>query len=362
MQLQELIVKDIQAKGAISFHDYMETCLYYPELGYYTSAKAQIGPEGDYYTSCSIGNVFGVMLAEQLREMWHLTGEGEFTIVEYGAGNGSLCHDILDHLMKYPIMYDRLRYCIIEKSAAMRAREKAHLCEKVSWLDHIDEIKGFTGCVLSNELVDNLAVHKVVMADGLMETFVEYRGGGFRETLRPAGQELVNYFRELDVQLPGGYTTEINLEATEWIKEIANTIGTGYVITIDYGYTSAELYNLQRHKGTMRCYNMHRLNDNPYINIGKQDITAHVNFTALYHWGLKHGLSGSGFTDQANFLADLGIDKYLGQRENNPAELRKNMQVRNRLLGDMGSKFKVLVQEKNVNRGTLSGLRHMATA
>ncbi|MBS1587175.1 MAG: SAM-dependent methyltransferase [Bacteroidetes bacterium] len=360
MQLYDIITRDLQVNGPISFHDYMDTCLYYPELGYYTSPGPQIGPEGDFYTSCSLGSVFGVMLAEQLKEMWQLTGEKEFTIVEYGAGNGFLCHDILDRLSNYPALYEKLNYCIIEKSAAMRAREKAHLDGKVSWLNSIDEVKGFTGCVLSNELVDNLAMHKVVTGDQLMETFVEYDNGCIRETLRPAGEALVDYFRELRVQLPKGYTTEVNLEATEWMKEIATAMGTGFILTIDYGYTSAELYNTERSGGTMRCYNMHKMNGNPYINIGKQDITAHVNFTALYHWGLKHGLKGSGFTDQANFLADLGIDKYMRQNETNPAELRKNLQIRNRLLGDMGSKFKVLVQEKNVRCGNLSGLRHLA--
>jgi len=358
VQLGEIIINKLHEQNCLSFHDYMEMCLYYPELGYYTSTKNKIGPQGDYYTSSSVGAAFGTMIAEQITEMWHLLGKGIFTVVEYGAGTGYLCHDILDHLNANKQLYDNLNYCIIEKSPAMRAKEKEHLCDKVTWLNNIGEIKGFTGCVLSNELVDNLAVHRVSMDEELMEIFVYHDGKEFKEVMHPASEELKKYFNTLQVELPQGYKTEINLEATTWIKEIAEAMHKGYVLTIDYGYPSTELYRPYRKDGTMVCYNKHKMNTNPYIDIGIQDITTHVNFTALYQWGLMHGLNGSGFIDQAHFLLGLGLDSYLRKQETDAQKLRESLFIQNKLLGDMGDKFKVLIQEKGTAGKTLRGLKY----
>ncbi len=359
MQLSDIIKNEILKKGPISFHDYMEMCLYYPELGYYTSVKDKIGPQGDYYTSSCLSTIFGTLVAEQLTEMWRLLGEGDFTIVEYGAGMGQLCHDILQSLKDDEPFYKKLNYCIIEKSPTMRAKEKAHLVEKVNWIDSINEINGFTGCVLSNELVDNLAVHRVAMGDELMEIFVTYDEGRFTEILMPASDELKGYFEELHVRLPKGYQTEINLEATDWVRNIAGGMGKGYVLTIDYGYPSRDLYHPYRKEGTMVCYNKHRVNYSPYIDIGRQDITTHVNFTALYHWGLKYGLNGCGFTDQAHFLLALGFEDQLKKMQEPDAyrNYQKNQFLKNTLLNDMGRKFKVLIQEKEAPKKKLKGLQ-----
>ncbi len=359
MFLSDIITEKILSEGPISFHDFMDMCLYYPGLGYYTSTKDKIGKKGDYYTSPSLTPAFGATIGRQLEEMWRLLGEPEFTVVEYGAGMGFLCHDILEFLKSNNAFYDKLNYCIIEKSPAMREKATLHLPEKVRWYDSIADLGTITGCVLSNELLDNFAVHRVVMAEELMEIFVDHRNG-FVEILQPASRELKDYFSELDVTLPTGYCTEVNLEATKWIREIAGALEKGYVLTIDYGYASHELYREYRCRGTLMCYNRHKINDHPYSNIGEQDITTHVNFSALHHWGMKNGLNSCGFTDQAHFLLSLGFEDHFKKKglENNDLDGGKIAFLLHTLLVDMGSKFKVLIQEKGAAERKLSGLRY----
>lgn len=360
MLLSEIIIQRIQKEGPISFHDFMEMSLYYPELGYYTSAQDKIGKKGDYYTSSDLTPIFGAMIGRQLEEMWSILGEKAFTIVEYGAGTGSLCHDILDFLKKNEKLYDKLNYCIIEKSPVMRKMEKTHLHEKVSWYDSIQDIPEITGCILSNELVDNFSVHQVVMEDELMEVFVDYKNG-FVEFLKPTQKALTDYMAELKVVLPKGFRTEINLEATEWIKQIAISLKKGYVITIDYGYPSSMLYSERKSFGTLICYNKHRINDHPYNDIGEQDITSHVNFSALCHWGLKNGLECCGFTDQAHFLLALGFKDFTRKTEEKGLDIihlaKKEAFLTHTILVDMGSKFKVLIQQKGIPKQELLGLK-----
>jgi len=260
MELSELIRQRIRENGPVSFRDFMETALYHPEQGYYMAKREKIGASGDFYTSCCLGPVFGAMIGKQLAEMWQLSGDAEFTVVEFGAGDGTLCHDILDYFREHTSLYDGLRYVIIEKSPFMREKEKAHLPEKVCWHEGLDTIGAFTGCVLSNELVDNLAVHQVVMQDELMEVFLDDRDG-LMEVLKPAGVALNDYFDALDVRLPAGYRTEVNLEAKDWLKKISLYLRKGYVMTIDYGYLSEDLYKPSRSRGTLLCYNRHQVNE-----------------------------------------------------------------------------------------------------
>lgn len=357
--LTPIIIARIHSAGPISFHDYMELCLYHPQFGYYTSASEKIGAGGDFFTSSSVTHLFGAMLARQFREMWQIAGGGHFTIVEYGAGTGKLCHDILSYLSTDPEFYDSLDYCIIEKSAAMRESEQRSLPTKVRWAGSISELGKFTGCVFCNELLDNFAIHKVVMKDRLMEVFVDY-DGEFREVLAPANDALVNYFAELGVVLPDGFCTEVNLEAIAWIKEISESLDKGYLLTIDYGHTSAELYSDRRREGTLLCFYRHEMNDRPFHQPGRQDITSHVNFSALQHWGNRYGLAVCGYTNQANFLRGLRWEEYameeLMKRGANYIELRKHSILKYTLMVDMGHKFKVLIQRKGVGDTELSGL------
>jgi SAM-dependent MidA family methyltransferase len=312
-----------------------------------------------------MSDIFGHVIAKQLEEMWQLTGKTDFTIVEYGGGMGCLCIDILAQLKSNKAFYKKLKYCIIEKSEAMRSKEqdainKTSIPEKVYWYNSIDEIAPFTGCVIANEVVDNFAVHKIVMSENaMMEVFVGHNNG-FVEVLRPAPAVLKDYFRNLNVELPGGFCTEVNLQAIDWIKNISSSLNKGFVLTLDYGYPSAELYKSHRRMGTIVCYNKHTVNDLPYENIGRQDITAHVNFSALNVWGIKNGLAHCGFTNQSQFLLSLGLAEHLRKIEEKEAgnfEVRKKLSLIHNLLLSMGKKMKVLVQQKGLNNPFLSGLK-----
>jgi SAM-dependent MidA family methyltransferase len=360
MELTEIIRQRIRKEGPVPFHDFMEMALYHPEQGYYMAPQDRIGKNGDFYTSSSLGPVFGAMIGKQLEEMWHLTGETRFTIVEYGAGTGVLCHDILDYLKDNSRLYDHVHYAIIEKSPAMREKEKMHLLEKVGWYDSIQDLSGITGCILSNELVDNFPVHQVVMEDELMEVFVDDQDG-FVELLKPASQMIRDYLADLNVVLPKGYRTEVNLAAIQWIAVVAASLKRGYIITIDYGYSSEGLYKPCQSQGTLLCYHQHHINDQPFQQVGKQDITAHVNFSALCHWGLRAGLTCCGLTSQAQFLLALGFKEYLRNtsvQTGNIAQLAlQEVMLTRTLLVDMGRKFKVLIQQKGMPDAELSGLR-----
>lgn len=352
MPLQQLIIDTIRQEGPLSFRDFMEMALYHPAQGYYCAPREKTGEKGDFYTSAYLTGLFGEMIAGQLEEMWGLLGRQPFTIVECGAGTGLLCRDILRRLKTNEELFRGLQYIIIEKSGWMRQKEKELLSaegwlSKLRWEDSIRNLPPVTGCILSNELVDNFAVHQVIMEDELMEVFVGY-DAGFTEILRPASPELKDYFRELQISLPKGFRAEANLEATEWIRDVATALEKGFVLTIDYGCSAPDLYS--RRTGTLACYHKHRVHHCPYDFVGEQDITTHVNFSALDHWGRRHGLDYCGYTNQTRFLQGLGLTSYLRRLEPSGRQLRT-------LLFDMGTLFKVLIQRKGIGRVFLSGLQ-----
>lgn len=357
MSLSEIIIKEIQKNGPISFRDFMEMALYYPELGYYNSSKNRIGKKGDFYTNSNMSSAFGELLARQLEEMWHILGEKKFMVVEIGAGTGLLSMDVLKYLNRNKELSGELEYFIVEKSPALREEQKKLLGSSVKWCDSIQELSRLEGCIFSNEVVDAFPVHKVVMDEELMEIYVDY-DNVFIETLKPAYAELNDYFSELGVVLPGGFRTEINLDAVKWTKEIASLLERGFVITIDYGYPSSELYQDYRNRGTLMCYHKHTANENPYEHIGGQDITSHVNFSALAHWGRKNGMEKCGFTDQMHFLLGLGIEEYLQKMQmDEPKNYLNKMLPLKTLLMEMGETFKILIQGKAVCCKELSGLK-----
>ncbi len=357
MELSEIIVQKIKKSGPISFRDFMEMALYYPELGYYTSEKETIGKQGDYYKSPVLSSLYGQMIGRQLEEMWCTMDKQPITIVEYGAGTGALCFDILFYLKKNPALYQQLQYFIIEKSKVMKQKEQKILDEKVEWIEDINDLGGISGCILSNEVIDNFSINLVIMKDELMEVFVDYKNE-FVEVLRPAREELKNYLAEQNISLPKEYRTEINLQALEWIKEIAASLKKGFVITIDYGFPCKELYSEKRNLGTLACYFQHNVSDLPYCNIGQQDITAHVNFSALNFWGRKYGLECTGFCNQNYFLRSLGLANYVREAEIKFMDNNKEFFFHViKLLMEMGNKFKVLIQQKGIKSKALTGMQ-----
>ncbi len=368
--------------GRIPFAEFMDLALYHPQGGYYTSKEATLGFEGDFVTSPHLGHDFGELLALQFVEIWqHLGGPEPFSLVEMGAGQGLIAADVLGTLQNYhPNCFAALHYQIVEKSDRLRAAQQQRLAGwtgKVTWvaLETLPD-DSVTGCFFSNELVDALPVHQVVITEaGLQEVYVTLAddpAAPIQESLGPLSTpRLADYFAFVgidlaDPQYAPGYRTEVHLAALDWIKTVAAKLHRGYVITIDYGYPASRYYSRARNQGTLQCYYQHAHHDNPYSHLGHQDITAHVNFTALERQGEDCGLATLGATQQGMFLMALGLgDRIaaLGQiQASDIATVNLAIQRRDRLhqlINPMGlGNFVVLVQGKGLppEAQTLKGL------
>ena len=333
----------------------MEAALYYPGLGYYVSGQKKIGIDGDYMTSPALTPLFGEIISRQLTEMWEWLGKKKFTIVEYGAGSGALCRDILESLRKNEKFYEALNYIVIDRNNAL-IDTSGFSSDKVDKRESGEQLSDICGCILSNELLDNFPVHLVEMGEELMEVYVGYENG-FYELLKPASETLKNHFTEQKIILPKGFRTEANLQAAEWLREISCILKEGFVMTMDYGYTSEELYSPYKKNGSILCYHKHHINEDPFRYIGEQDITAHVNFSALKWWGNKNNLSCSGYTTQTKFLRSLGaldaLRKMETEKEPDMNKIKKLLTV----MFSLGDKIKLMVQQKGIGKAPLTGLQ-----
>ncbi len=365
-ELRRLIAKQIERDGLMTFARFMELCLYHPGLGYYTSGRSVLGKKGDYYTAPMIHPLFGAMMGRQIAQMWRVMNEGDFAILEMGGGEGYLCLDIMDYLQREePLFYEHLQYHLVERSPVFRERQKALLAahrEKLSW--HSPEKMGeneVRGCFLSNELVDAFPVHRVVMKGGrLQEVYVTVKDGLFCEKIaEPSTPQLEGYLRRIGVVLSEGQRAEISLEALRWLQRVAEGLREGFVITVDYGYTAEELYSPHRMHGTLVCYQGHRLVDDPYKDVGSQDITSLVDFTALITWGEDYGLTLTGLVPQYRFLLSLGVLRDLARLVDGKCEgLMERLTAKHLILpGEMGERFKVLIQHKGLEAPQLDGLK-----
>ena len=365
----ELEIFDLIAReGPIPFARFMAMALYHPRLGYYTSGGERIGKGGDYLTSSDISPIFGRMLARQLAEMDDLLQSPKtFTVTELGAGKGALACQILKSLREYhPDLYSRTRYIILEKSPVMLELQHEMLDEErdIVWAgSHEDPIlKGAVGCVLSNEFFDALPVHIVELAGegGIREIYVDRDEDGFKEAREdPSTPDLIGYLHRQGIDLAPGQRAEICLEALKWIKRIADFLSRGFVITIDYGYPAEELYAPHRPRGTLLAYHRHSASEDIFADVGKQDLTAHVNFTALAIWGRDYGLDLTGFTDQLGFFLGLGIDEVLEEMDSSDRLAHISMVQSAKELfmpGGMGEVFKVLIQHRGIPSPRLKGL------
>ena len=371
-ELVAAISSEIIRNGPMPFVRFMELALYHPHYGYYMrqpdgADHERIGWSGDFYTSSDVHPILGRAIAAQARQMDELLGHPlPFTIVEMGAGKGLLARDCLAAIhAKQDDFASRARYVLIERSPAMQALQRQNLAPwlrepgQVTWIEGLDALalQSVTGLFFSNELVDAFPVHRIQMVAGqAQELFVDYRDGRFEEGLKPLlNPALDQYIQRLDPSWPDGYRTEVNLQALEWMEQVAQRIDHGFVVTIDYGHTAEDLYGPDRKDGTFLCYYQQLTGDVPYVRIGQQDMTAHVDFTSLATVGTAAGLSVTGFTNQMSFLMGLGAEEMIGQLDPESPEFGSAIQL---LKPDgMGRTFKILVQHRGVERPDLAGLK-----
>ncbi len=358
-QLATLLHQQAQAADGISFADFMAQALYHPQYGYYMTPRDRIGKAGDFYTSSSVNALFGRLIARQLAQMAELLSSETFQIVEQGAGEGHLALDILDALAEEsPELYARLTYTLIEVSQDNRQRQAKSLAahaDKISWNDENDW-SITSGCFLSNELVDAFPVHVVEKHSGVLkEVFVTSQDDTFVEEVRaPRGSRLTEYFAWLGYSPIEGNRAEANVSAPDWMRHVGQCIERGFVLTIDYGYPTKELYAPHRRAGTLMCYHRHQADDNPYDRVGEKDMTAHVDFTALQKAGSEAGLETLSFSEQYRFLLGLGFFEELVRLEAAATDEKEaralRLTLKNLIMpeGGMGETFKVLVQGKNV--------------
>ncbi len=337
--------------GSIPFSRYMELCLYSSGYGYYSAGAQKFGAAGDFVTAPEISPLFGRCLAQTCSGV--LTSLGGGQILEFGAGTGKLAAAVLVELERLGCLPER--YLILERSGELRARQREtlhlmapRLADRVDWLDGLPE-GGFRGVLLANEVLDAMPVERFRWNGGGVERIYvechdeafEWRAGEVHDPdLVASVQRLVT-----DPGLPPGYVSEVNLQLAPWLMGIGGMLERGLVLLIDYGYPRREYYHPQRRSGTLMCHYRHRAHDDPFLWPGLQDITAHVDFTAVAEAGSAAGLDVLGYTSQAHFLLDCGLDRLLlAAGPTDSADYLRQVRGAKTLIlpGEMGERFKCI--------------------
>jgi len=351
-QLVQLIRSEIETCGNwIDFARYMHLALYSPGLGYYAGGAKKFGTAGDFVTAPEMSPLFGQTLARQAAQVLQQT---QGSLLELGAGTGKLGAQLLLELQKLDVLPER--YLILEVSAQLREVQRqtlqemlpAELLSRVQWLECLPE--SFKGLVLANEVLDALPVH-IVQADGieLQELGVTCEGEELRWEPRRANSRALNENTAV-MNLPTGYRTEICLAAGGLLASLAQALGQGVVLLIDYGFPRHEYYHAQRNEGTLMCHYRHHAHGDPFLYPGLQDITAHVDFTSVAEAGVANGLQLLGYCSQAQFLINCGITGLLQQIS--PSDMTAYADVAaqaQKLLSpaEMGELFKVIALGKD---------------
>lgn len=355
------LMTEIRQTGWMSFSRYMEKVLYEPGYGYYAAGSVKFGRAGDFVTAPELTPLFGRTLTCQVAEVLSQTGG---MVLEAGAGSGVLACDLLGGLEAAGRLPER--YLILEVSADLRERQQQriagrlpHLLERVVWIDRLPDT--LTGCVVANELLDAMPVHLVRWQDdGVLE-----RGVALDEQNRLVWQErpatdplLLEQARVLPAS--AGMLSEIGLAAQAWVQALGQRLVHGAMLLIDYGFGEREYYHPQRDQGTLMCHYRQHAHDDPFFLPGLQDVTAHVDFTAMTLAGKSVGLDLAGYTSQAQFLLNCGITRLLEQVDpHQPAHYLPQSAAVQKLLSpaEMGELFKVLA----LSRGELRPLRGFAS-
>jgi SAM-dependent MidA family methyltransferase len=336
------IAEEIGKKGALTFAEFMELALYCPNCGYYEKEEDIIGHQGDYYTSAAVGRLFGELLALQFAA-WleeshpsHINGPiqdadaDRIQIVEAGAHGGRLAGDILSWMRRQrPALFERLRYWIVEPSARRREWQRRNLAEfsgKVHWVGDMAALRPVSGIIFSNELLDSMPIHRLgwdAKQRAWFEWGVTIEAGAFAWTRVDAegtakrGAALLEGFPQLSNKLlevlPDGFSLEVCPAATRWWRQAAESLESGKLVTLDYGLTADDLLMPERKGGTLRAYYQHRRSGEVLERPGEQDITAHVNFTAIRAAGEAAGLKTEAFQTQAQFLTGIASRMWQGE-------------------------------------------------
>lgn len=363
-ELVAAIRRDISNQGGwISFARFMEMALYEPGLGYYSAGARKFGAAGDFVTAPEMSGFFGRALAHQVAEVIAVSSPA---ILEVGAGSGRLAADLLLELEGLGVLPDR--YDILDLSGDLRERQRAtlaaaapHLLPRVRWLDGLPET--FSGVVLANELLDAMPAHVVAWReDGVFERGVGIdEAGGFAWHERPAAGPLLAAAREIGAQctLPPGYENEISLAARAWTAEWGHRLQCGALLLIDYGFPRREFYHQQRGRGTLMCHYRHHSHPDPFYLPGLQDVTVHVDFTAIIAAADAAGLDLLGYLSQGQFLLNCGILDLLAREQPGTLDYIRASGAINKMLlpHEMGELFKVIA----IGRGIVRPLLGFAT-
>lgn len=356
--LCNLIQKQIEQDGGqLGFDRFMELCLYAPGLGYYVAGARKFGAEGDFVTAPEISPLFSRCLARQCVQVLQEIGTGE--LLEFGAGTGTMAADILAELEQLDCLPQT--YLILELSPDLKFRQREtlqqkvpHLAHLVQWLDELPG-SGFKGVVLANEVLDAMPVQRFRIESGeVREQYVRWEGekfGSFWDA--PTSSGLVQAVKNIALDQLEGFESELNLRANPWVGALGEIVDAGAVILIDYGYPQAEYYHPQRSEGTLMCHYRHRAHPDPLLLPGLQDITAHVDFSAVADAGLQAGFEIGGFTTQTFFLMGCGLDSMLAESDPNDVDtyMQLAQQVRRLTLPtEMGERFKVLAMTRELEQ------------
>ncbi len=349
------------AGGWIPFSQWMHHALYAPGLGYYAAGSTKLAerpdvlaraPAGDFVTAPQLTSLFGYTLANQVAEILRQTGT--LNVLEFGAGSGALAQDLLTALDTLGI---RVQYQILEVSADLKARQKQLLAPwqgQVSWLD--DRPAAFAGCVVANEVLDAMPAELFAWSHDhqVMQRGVRWDGRQFQWQDRPAAQVALALAEAAAARMPAlpGYQSEINLQAEAWVRDLGTWLTHGAALLIDYGFPRHEFYHPQRHRGTMMCHIQHRAHDDAFLVPGLQDITTHVDFTAIADAALAGGMNVLGYTSQARFLINAGLPGQLERLTGQDARQTAQTQAAVHKLvseAEMGELFKVMMIGRDVD-------------
>jgi SAM-dependent MidA family methyltransferase len=352
--LEKIIIQKIKSQGPIPFDEFMEMALYYPELGYYTRKSLKIGREGDFFTASHLGKVFGIILTKAILQFWQKMGcPADISIVEVGPGMGYLAQDILEEVTKEDKFSQvDFKYILVEINPELikiqQHRLKKFLSKSV-WKTSIEELAQPKGIIICNEILDSLPVRVFqIINKKPFEVYVDFdEKSKFKEVLLPARSDSTAYLEEF---APGvfqidGYRSEIHLKMKDFIKKLDLILSEGYVIVFDYGFEKEEYYSHYRTQGTLLCYYKHTVNENPYINLGFQDITSHVNFSAFKKWAKEVGFNVEEYTSQSKFLISFCDEKLLIRFQKKDLINKFKRVV---LPQGMGETHKVVILSKNL--------------